>query len=115
MKLLILAVSALTIFTSGCATQKPMYDYASYSESFYGMKKDAGTETSEEWKTALEEIITKSNAETLRVPPGVYANLGYIYLKANNNEKAIAYFEEEKKIYPESEIFMTNLIKKSKI
>lgn len=115
MKLMILAISVLAMLVSGCATQKPMYEYGTYSENFYGMKKDAGAETSEEWKTALEEIITTSNAQALRVPPGVYANLGYIYLKANNTEKAIAYFEEEKKTYPESGIFMTSLIKKSQM
>jgi hypothetical protein len=113
MKLMILAVSILVVLVSGCTTQKTMYDYDTYSESFYGMKKDTGSETSEKWKTTLEEIIIKSNAQTLRVPPGVYANLGYIYLKAHNIEKAIAYFEEEKKTYPESKIFMENLIKKS--
>lgn len=113
---MILAISILTVFVSGCATtQKPMYDYGTYSESFYAMKKDAGAETSGEWRIALENIITKSNAQALRVPPGVYANLGYIHLKANNTKKAIGYFEEEKKTYPESEIFMTNLIKKSNL
>lgn len=115
MKLTKLTILVLVLFVSGCATQKPMYDYGSYSEDFYGMKKDAGAEASGEWKTTLEEIITKSNAQSLRVPPGVYANLGYIYLKVNNTEKAIVYFEEEKKTYPESEIFMTRLIEKAKI
>lgn len=116
MKLTMLAVFVLTIFISGCATtEKPMYDYGAYSESFYGMKKDAGIETAGEWKVALENIITESNQEVLRVPPGVYANLGYIHLKANNTEKAISYFEKEQETYPESEIFMRNLIKKSNL
>jgi hypothetical protein len=116
MKLMILAISILTVFISGCATtEKPMYDYGTYSESFYAMKRDTGVETSLEWRTVLENIIIESNAQALRVPPGVYANLGYIHLKANNTKKAIRYFEEEKKTYPESEIFMTNLIKKSNI
>lgn len=116
MKLTMLAVFVLTIFVSGCATtEKPMYDYGTYSESFYGMKKDAGSETAGEWKVALENIITESNQEALRVPPGVYANLGYIHLKANNTEKAISYFEKEQQTYPESEVFMRNLIKKSNL
>ncbi|MEL0658894.1 DUF4810 domain-containing protein [Psychromonas arctica] len=116
MKLTMLAVFVLTIFVSGCATtEKPMYDYGTYSESFYAMKKDAGAETVGEWKMALENIINESNQEALRVPPGVYANLGYIHLKANNTEKAISYFEQEQQTYPESEIFMSNLIKKSNL
>lgn len=115
MKLLSLIIVVLPIFITGCVTQpKPMYEYGTYSESFYALKKDAGAEAEVEWKVALEEIISKSNTQLLRVPPGVYANLGYIHLKANDTQKAISYFEEEKKIYPESSKFMDNLISKSK-
>jgi len=114
MKKIILMILISSALISGCATQKPMYEYSNYSESFYGMKKEGGAETSDEWKTTLEDIISKSNASITRVPPGVYANLGYLYLKMNNNEQAIFYFEEEKKIYPESIKFMDNLISKAK-
>ena len=116
MKLLTLAISLSVVLVSGCvSTPKPIYDYGAYSESFYAMKKDSGAENSEQWRVELENIITNSHAQSLRVPPGVYANLGYIFLKANNTEKAISYFEEEKNIYPESEIFMKNLIKKANL
>lgn len=91
-----------------------MYDYGDYSETYYAMKKDAGAESNAEWNTALEEILTKSKELSLRVPPGVYANLGYIQLKANNIDKAILYFEEERRFYPESDKFMTTLINKAK-
>ncbi len=104
----------ITIFLAGCQTTKPMYEYENYSESFYSMKKEGGAETAADWKTSLEGIIAKSEVKAVRVPPGVYANLGYIHLKANNSESAIAFFEQEKQIYPEAAKFMDNLIKKAK-
>ncbi|WP_445945329.1 DUF4810 domain-containing protein [Shewanella sp.] len=114
MKLKILCLVAATIALSGCAaTKKPMYLYGDYSESFYALKREAGDETSGKWKSSLESIISDSNKQAMRVPPGVYANLGFIHLKANDNDKAVEYFELEKKIYPEAEIFMNNLIKKA--
>ena len=102
-------------FLSGCQTTKPMYEYENYAESFYSMKKEGGAETAAEWKASLENIIEKSKAKAVRVPPGVYANLGYIHLKANNNQGAITFFEQEKQIYPEAAKFMDNLIKKAKV
>ena len=112
-KLTIIALTAL--LAAGCAnTVKPMYDYADYSESFYAMKRDTGAESEAEWKSSLEEIITSAETKQLRVPPGVFANLGYLHLKANDEPKAISYFEMEMKTYPEATVFMTGLINKVK-
>lgn len=104
-----------TIFLSGCQTTKPMYEYENYAESFYSMKKEGGEETAVKWKASLEKIIKKSKAKAVRVPPGVYANLGYIHLKGNDSDSAITYFEQEKQLYPEATKFMDNLIKKIKV
>lgn len=114
MKIKLISLFAFAILLSGCAaTQKPMYQYGDYSESFYALKRDAVDENALKWKSSLEKIITQSSEQSLRVPPGVYANLGFIHLKAHENNKAVEYFELEKKIYPEAEVFMNNLIKKA--
>ncbi|TWX72633.1 DUF4810 domain-containing protein [Colwellia sp. C1TZA3] len=115
MRINILSVVLLAILATGCANGvKPMYDYGEYSESFYAMKKDTGEASESEWKTALEDVIQRSDNRGLRVPPGVYANLGYLYLKVNDTKKAVSYFKLEKDIYPEAVIFMNNLISKVK-
>jgi len=114
-KILIFTMSVLILVISGCASKTPMYEYADYSESYYAVKKDAGDESMKEWKTALEESIEKSNAQAIRIPPGINANLGYIYLKLNNSDKAILFFNAEKTTYPESTVFMNKLIKKAEL
>ena len=107
-------VAFVTIFLAGCQTTKPMYEYENYAESFYSMKKEGGVETEAQWQSSLERIIAKSKVKAVRVPPGVYANLGYIHFKANNSAGAISFFEQEKQIYPEAAKFMDNLIQKAK-
>ena len=92
-----------------------MYEYSNYSETYYQLKQTGDAESTEKWKTSLEESIEKSNARAIRVPPGIYTNLGYLYLKVNNTQKAISFFEAEKALYPESSIFMDNLIKKAEL
>jgi hypothetical protein len=47
------------------------------------------------------------------VPPGVYAELGYIYNLQNNTKEAIKLFDLEKQVYPESTVFMDLLIQQA--
>lgn len=113
MKFKLPVIMMLAVMATGCATTKSsMYNYGTYSESYYAMKKEANADTSLEWKSTLETIISDSKTDKLRVPPGVFANLGYIYLQANNNEKAVFFFQAEKEAYPEAGKFMNNLIRK---
>lgn len=92
-----------------------MYEYANYSQSYYQFKQSGDAESTAKWKTSLEESIEKSNALAIRVPPGIYANLGYLYLKVNDTQKAVSLFKMEKALYPESGVFMDNLIKKAEL
>ncbi len=102
---------ALGLLGSGCATQRqPMYAWGNYSDSLYQSKKNESPETYEQHVQALEKIVTESKARNLRVPPGVYAELGYVYLSRNNPAKAIELFTLEKQTYPESAVLMNGLI-----
>ena len=50
----------------------------------------------------------------LAVPPGIYAELGYIYLKENKSKEAVTLFETESQLYPESKHLMDRLIQSAK-
>jgi len=112
---LFVLLSIIGLIISGCSSKKPMYEYANYSESYYQLKQNGDAQSAATWKTSLEESIEKSNAYAIRVPPGIYANLGYLYLKVNDTQKAISFFEAEKSLYPEASVFMDNLIKKARL
>ena len=106
----LILVSAISLFSINCATQKQMYCWGNYSDSLYECKKNPGAETLAKHKEVLENIIEESKKRELRIPPGVSAELGYIYAVQNNNSKAIELFNLEKKTYPESSILMERLI-----
>jgi hypothetical protein len=101
----------LAIILSGCAGPK-LYYWGDYSETLYANRKTPGDETQLTHIRELEEIIKVSNQRNQRVPPGVYAELGYFYLKTNKSQQAVAYFRQEQQLYPESTILMERLIKK---
>jgi hypothetical protein len=106
--ILLLVLAALA---TGCVqTQKPMYHWCNYSDSLYACKKNDGAETMAQHQAVLEKIITESKDKNMRVPPGVCAELGYLYSAQNRSREAIGLFEQERQTYPESAILMDRLI-----
>jgi hypothetical protein len=101
------------IFLIGCVSQPKMYYFGDYSRTLYTMEKNQNDESLLKHKQELEKIITESEKIKRAVPPGIYAELGYINLKANNTNEAVRLFQKESEIYPESKYFMDRLIKKA--
>ena len=98
------------LVSAGCAPQK-MYYFGNYSNTLYSFEKNQNDESLLKHKQELETVITESESRNLPVPPGIYAELGYINLKSNNNSKeAIRLFQAESQLYPESRHLMDRLI-----
>ena len=116
-KKIVLSIIGICLLFSGCAnTSKPLYNYGNYNETYYAYKKNLNKESMVALQMSIEEAIKNAGESSSgRVPPGMYANLGYIYLKSGENSKAIANFEKEKQLYPEASHFMDRIIKKSKL
>lgn len=105
---------AAALLTGGCAQKsQSLYNYGTYSERYYAYKKDATDESMFALQQSIEKAIENAgDSRSGRVPPGMYANLGYLYLKSGNGKEAITNFEREKAIYPESAHFMERMIRK---
>ncbi len=99
----------IALFLSGCAASPSMYYWGDYSSTLYHSKKTPSDETLLKHQQTLEKIIEESKTKNMKVPPGVYAELGYIYLRQNKNDLAIQHFRMEKELYPESTLFMQRL------
>jgi len=87
-----------------------MYYFGNYSKTLYSFEKNQNEESLLKHKQELETIITESESRNLSVPPGIYAELGYINFKSNNFKKAIKLFQTESQLYPESKHLMDRLI-----
>lgn len=100
------------LFFAGCAQRpKPLYNYGSYSQDYYAYKKNMSDETALTFQKNMEEALAHPElGRSGRVPPGMYADLGYLYLRQGNNVMARRSFETEKRVYPESTRFMERLI-----
>ena len=95
---------------AGCAPQQKMYHFGNYSQTLYHNEKNQTAESLSKHKQELERIIAESETKNLPVPPGIYAELGYLNMKENNSKEAVRLFETEVNLYPESKHLMERLI-----
>lgn len=112
---LVPGVAALLLF-SACSTQAPLYNYEDYSNSYYVHVKEPSDETALNLQKSMENAIEAAGkSRSGRVPPGMYANLGYLYLKGGQSARAIEMFNREKETYPEATQFMDRVIQKAEL
>ena len=111
-KPMFLAALSAFVFLVGCA-HKRMYYYGNYSNTLYTYEKSRNKEALTAHRQELEKVVTESGRRSLSVPPGIQAELGYIFLKENKPQEAIRLFEAESKLYPESRHLMNRLIQKA--
>lgn len=104
----LLVLLILSINFNGCVPEIE-YFWGNYSKTLYALKKTPNDKTLVEHKNSLIEIIKVSNSKKKRVPPGVYAEYGYILLKEGKEIEGLESFNKELIYYPESKVFIEKL------
>lgn len=101
----------LIIFASGCATvsQSKLY-WGNYSKTLYQVKTNPGDESNKAHESELMSIVEKSRDMNLKVPPGVYAELGIYASGRGDKSSAKNYFQLEQEVYPESSVLMSRAL-----
>lgn len=92
---------------TGCAPPA-LYQWGEYEDSLYRryVKEDiAGAEA------YLRETLVAAELKS-RVPPGVYADYGFLLYRRGDYAGAIEKFEQEKRAFPESAALMSKLIER---
>ncbi len=107
MKSIIVLLALLVL--SGCATQRSLYDWGGYNGMLYESYKKPETTAANLQK--LQEHVTKLEKGTLKVAPGLYADLGTLYLQAGDRDRAVENYRKERAAWPESAGLMDALIK----
>jgi len=100
----ILSLALLLLFSSCSSTQYGWRNYDGRLYKYYE-KKDQ-----DKFKASLEKIIRKGENDN-RVPPGIYAEYGYLLYESQQYDSSIIYFEKERDRWPESAVFMQKMIR----
>lgn len=99
-----------TSFLAGCAGPS-LYHWGDLEN---GLHNRYVTQDHAQADVYLLETIRTAEQRKLRVPPGAYADYGFLLFKRGDREGAIVSFEKEKLLFPESSTFMTKLIERVK-
>jgi hypothetical protein len=97
---------ALTLLT-GCASNA-LYQWGGYDQALYAGYKD--TTKMEALRIKLEAHLGEMEKSQQKSAPGLYAELGTLYLQAGASDKALSNYAKERDAWPESRVLMTSLI-----
>lgn len=106
MKLLFLLACA--VFLTGCANRNSLYQWGGYDAMLYQSYKNP--EKAVAFREGLELHITKMEQSKQKIAPGLYAELGTMYLQSGDSAKAVAMYTKERDAWPESRGLMDTLI-----
>lgn len=109
MKKLVFGSLLLTMFSS-CAV-KPLYSWGKYEAASYNYLKKSDEKSTQQLIEVYEKIIKKQNGSRGVVPPGVYADYGFVLLQANRVSEGKEMLQKEIELYPESKNFIDRILK----
>jgi hypothetical protein len=98
---------AVALALTGCATQQH-YQWGGYDDLLYQAYKDPNK--MEAMRVSLERHIETMEQARQKVAPGLYAELGTLYLQQGDSTRAVALYTKEREAWPESKGLMTVMI-----
>lgn len=107
----ILFISITILLFASCTTQKPLYSWGKYEITSYNYLKNSDEKSTQELIETYQKIIEKQKGSRGVVPPGIYADYGFILLQANKTEEGKAMLLMEIALYPESKVFIDRILK----
>ncbi|MFC3076985.1 DUF4810 domain-containing protein [Phenylobacterium terrae] len=104
-------LAAVALMLGACATTTSRFEWGGYEAALYGYAKKP--ELRPQYREALEKAIDRGR-RTNRIAPGLLAELGFICLEDGDATTALALFEEEMRLFPESRSFLQGVAARAK-
>lgn len=121
MKKILLIASAVLLagMLSSCISAKKKdqeqtaYNWDDYSDVTYTYVRQKDKDSRAELLASYERIIeSQKDTMTGRVPPGVYADYGYMLVEQGMEAEGVAYLRKEMELYSMSEPFLSKIIQR---
>ncbi len=103
-----IVIAGLALMLCACAANKGLYQWGDYDRSLYKLYEKP--ETSEAFRAKLETHVSSLEKGNARVPPGLYAELGTLYLQKGDRTSAVQWYGKERNAWPESRYLMDTMI-----
>lgn len=104
-----LILGALLALTACATPQHKKYEWGGYEQSLYEYYKAPANVNA--LVASIDATIATAEKASRPVPPGMYAEHGFLLLQQGKNVEATASFTKEKARWPESTALMNRMIK----
>lgn len=108
-KLFIATVVVLAM--SSCTTTNTLYSWHGYEDATYQYSKKSTEEFHAKMLKEYKKVTDKQKGTRGVVPPGLYAEYGYQLCKGGKKEEGLSFLKKEIELYPESEKYISRIIK----
>lgn len=109
-KLVCIAVVAVLALSS-CGSPKTLYSWYNYEDATYKYSKTSTDELQAKVLEQYAKLTTKQKGTRGVVPPGLYSEYGFLLCKTGKKDEGLSYLKKEVALYPESEKFISRIIK----
>ena len=97
------------LLLTSCAP-KMLYSWGNYDDISYKYLKNGDAKSTEQLIKTYQLLIDKQKGTRRTVPPGIYADYGFILLQTGRTVEGKAMLNKEIRIYPESKVFINNIL-----
>lgn len=107
----LLLTALVVISVTSCTTTKTMYSWHNYEDVTYQYSKRRTSELKEKVLEQYQKLAEKQKGTRGVVPPGLYAEYSYMLYMEGKKDEGLKFLNEEIKLYPESEKYISRIIK----
>jgi len=98
----------LTVLLGTGCTRQTLYQWDDYDSNLYSYYQNPAQR--EQFVEEVYRILYEAD-KAGRVPPGLFAEYGYLLYEAGSYPEAVVYFKKEQELWPESSFFMDKMIR----
>lgn len=109
--LMALCLGGVATWLVSCSTPTSLYSWYDSEDATYRYTKGATEEALTRAMAQYDKVLHMQKGTRGVVPPGMNAEYGYLLCKAGKVEEGIVLLKEEISLYPESEVFISRIIK----
>lgn len=107
----LLLISVMSFMTSCISTSSTLYSWHGYEDVTYRYSKKSTEELKVKLLEEYARVIDSQYGLRGVVPPGMYAEYGYMLYRTGKREEGIKFLKQEIVLYPESEKYISRIIK----
>ena len=99
-------IVVVTLALAACVQR--IYDWNNYDANLYRYYKDPTS--AEKFRVGMEAHLKELEEKKQRPAPGLYAELGTLYLERGDRSTAAIYYAKERDAWPESRYLMDTML-----